>query len=238
MNWAFEGKRAESLNILIEVLSWAGLHRSAKVRDLASLPSRIPAAPTYHQYMTLVAPIERAFGRGVTDTDIMARTIDRDSPLSPRLPLVLVVENLRSAFNVGSIFRISECFGISHLYLCGYTATPDQEKLKKAAMGTDALQPWSWEAHTSNVMRRLKDEGYSLYALETSDQATSLQGFKFSKGPTALIFGNERFGMEGALLELCDGVLEIPCQGQKNSLNVAVSLGVACYEWRRQWQDT
>lgn len=238
MNWPFEAKRAESLTLLIEVLNWAGLHRSAKVRELTTLPGRIPADPSYHQYMTLVAPIERAFGRGVADPEILARSKDREEPLAKVLPLVLVVDNLRSAFNVGSIFRIAECFGISHLYLCGYTATPDQDKLKKASMGTDELQPWSWEAHAKDRLESLKREGYRIFALETSDTAKSMQGFEFPKEPTALLFGNERFGIENNLLEYCDAVIEIPCQGRKNSLNVAVSLGVTCYEWRRQYLST
>lgn len=235
MNWSFEDKRAESLSILIEVLTWAGLHRSEKVRELTALPQRIPADPSYHQYMTLVAPIERAFGRGVTDPDILARSTDREEALEQVLPLVLVVDNLRSAFNVGSIFRISECFGVSHLYLCGYTATPEQDKLKKASMGTDSLQSWSWEAHSKDVLTKLKADGYRIYALETSEQAKNIQEFTFPKEATALVFGNERFGIENNLMELCDGVLEIPCQGRKNSLNVAVSLGIACYEWRSQY---
>lgn len=233
--WPLEDKRAESLTILIEVLTWAGLHRSEKLRELATLPSRIPPDPSYHQYMTLVAPIERAFGRGVTDPEILARSIDREKALADVLPLVLVVDNLRSAFNVGSIFRIAECFGVSHLYLCGYTATPEQEKLKKAAMGTDSLQSWSWDAHAKDRLERLRGEGYRIFALETSDAAKSMQGFSFPKEPTALVFGNERFGIENNLLDLCEEVIEIPCQGRKNSLNVAVSLGVTCYEWRRQY---
>ncbi|MBC7533874.1 MAG: RNA methyltransferase [Oligoflexus sp.] len=235
MNWPFEDKRAESLAILIEVLDWSGAHRSEKVRALTSLPDRIPPDPSYHQYMTLVAPIERAFGRGVTDPEILARSSDREEALAEVLPLVLVVDNLRSAFNVGSIFRIAECFGIVHLYLCGYTATPEQEKLKKASMGTDSLQSWSWEAHAKDLLEKLKKDGYRIIALETSDSAKSMQNFSFPKGPTALVFGNERFGIENNLLELCDNVVEIPCQGRKNSLNVAVSLGVTCYEWRRQY---
>lgn len=235
MNWPFEDKRAESLTVLIEVLSWAGLHRSEKLRELALLPNRIPADPSYHQYMALVAPIERAFGRGVTDPDILARSSDRKEALAETLPLVLVVDNLRSAFNVGSIFRIAECFGVSHLYLCGYTATPEQEKLKKASMGTDSLQAWSWDAHAKDRLEILKREGYRIFALETSDKAQSMQDFSFPKAPTALLFGNERFGIENNLLEFCDDVIEIPCQGRKNSLNVAVSLGVTCYEWRRQY---
>jgi tRNA G18 (ribose-2'-O)-methylase SpoU len=82
----------------------------------------------------------------------------------------------------------------------------------------------------------LKFQGYRVFALETSDQAKALEDYRFPEEKTALVFGNERFGLEAETLRLCDALLEIPCLGQKNSLNVGVSLGIACYEWRRQRQ--
>ena len=233
--WPIIDAREKALIELLECLSWAGLHVSLKVRELAALPNRIPVEPTYHQFMALVAPIERAYGRGVTDAEITARSLDRNEVVTETLPLVLVVDNLRSAFNVGSIFRIAECFGVAHVYLCGYTATPEQAKLKKSAMGTDVYQRWSWHARAAELLGHLKSTGYLVYGLETSATALSLHEMSFAKVPTALVFGNERFGIESDILGLCDGVVEIPCQGRKNSLNVAVSLGVATYEWRRQY---
>lgn len=234
-HWADAVARRNKLSRLLEGLEWAALHRSETVRELARLQNRIPENPDYHQFMSLVVPIERAHGRGVADPDIAARSRDRESPLEPRLPLVLIIDNVRSAFNVGSILRIAECLGIEHVYLCGYTATPEQDKLKKAAMGTEELVSWSWEARTNDLLMTLKFKGYRVFAMETSDQAKSIEDYRFPEEPTALVFGNERFGLEADTLRLCDALLEIPCQGQKNSLNVAVSLGIACYEWRRQW---
>ncbi len=233
--WDEPEERAEHMRLLLEVLDWSQAHSSAAVRRLSALGERIPEAPTYHQFMSLVAPIERAYGRGVTDAEISARSADREEAAAEKLPLVLIVDNLRSAFNVGSIFRIAECFGVAHLYLCGYTATPEQEKLQKSAMGTSELVSWSWHARAVEVLEDLKHKGYHLYALETSDSAVSLDAFAFPKENTALIFGNERYGLESDLLRLCEAVVEIPCQGRKNSLNVAVSLGVAVHEWRRQY---
>lgn len=233
--WSDEDDRTEKFAQLLELLTWANLHASAKVKELARLPSRIPPDPSYHQFMSLVAPIERAYGRGVSDGEMIVKTQDREHNLQPKIPLALVVDNLRSAFNVGSIFRTAECFGVDHLHLCGYTAKPDQDKLKKAAMGTDSLVHWSWHARAEDAVRQLKEEGYRVFALETSESSALLDRFSFPHEKTALVFGNERFGIESSLLQLCDGVLEIPCQGQKNSLNVALSLGIAVYEWRRQY---
>ena len=233
--WSDEDSRRKKFEQLLEILTWSNLHSSAKVKELARLPSRIPHEPSYHQFMSLVAPIERAYGRGVSDGEMTVKSQDRERDLRPKIPLVLVVDNLRSAFNVGSIFRTAECFGVDHLYLCGYTAKPDQDKLKKAAMGTDSLVKWTWHARAEDAVRQLKDAGYRVFALETSGSSILLDQYSFQCEKTALVFGNERFGIESSLLQLCDGVLEIPCQGQKNSLNVALSLGIAVYEWRKQF---
>lgn len=233
--WNDESDRSERFEQLLELLSWANLHASAKVKDLARLPSRIPPDPNYHQFMSLVAPIERAYGRGMSDGEMIVKSLDRERDLLPKIPLVLVVDNLRSAFNVGSIFRTAECFGVGHLHLCGYTAKPDQDKLKKSAMGTDSLVSWSWHARAEEAVRQLKDDGYRVFGLETSESSVPLDNTSFEAEKTAFVFGNERFGIESSLLQLCDGVIEIPCQGQKNSLNVALSVGIAVYEWRKQY---
>ncbi len=234
-SWDLEPNKQESLARLLERLTWAKDHRSALVSQQSSLLHRIPKDPSYHQFMSLVTPLERAHGRGVSDGEMKVKTDDRSEILAPKIPLVLVVDNLRSAFNVGSIFRTAECFGASHLYLCGYTAKPDQDKLKKAAMGTETLVSWSWHARAEELLDSLREEGYRSYALETSEGADQLGKHEFPPVKTALVFGNERYGVEASLLKKCDGILEIPCQGQKNSLNVALSLGIALYEWRRQY---
>jgi 23S rRNA (guanosine2251-2'-O)-methyltransferase len=235
MHWADPLVRKLKMNRLLEVLDWAALHRSESVKELARLQTRIPEDPDYHQFMSLAVPIERAHSRGVADPDISARSRDRVAPLHARIPLVLVIDNIRSAFNVGSILRIAECLGVEHIYLCGYTATPEQDVLKKAAMGTEDLVSWSWEARCNDLLMMLKFQGFKIYGLETSDSAKPLENYPFPEEKTALVFGNERHGLEADTLRLCDATLEIPCRGQKNSLNVAVSLGIAVYEWRRRW---
>lgn len=236
--WDNESSRQEKLELLIEMLEWSSLHRAPKVSELSALATRIPERPSYHQFMSLVAPIERAYGRGISDAEMRVKTDDRSTRSSATIPLVLVVDNLRSAFNVGSIFRTAECFGIDHLHLCGYTAKPDQDKLKKSAMGTDELVAWSWHARAEDCLRFLKEDGFRIFGLETHHDAVALDRFLFPREKTALVLGNERYGIEVNILKHCDAILEIPCQGQKNSLNVALSAGIAAYEWRKQFFTT
>ncbi|HET9241163.1 MAG TPA: RNA methyltransferase [Oligoflexus sp.] len=234
--WDDESQRQAQLQKLFELLDGAALHRGPIVRGLASLRQRIPDNPTFHQFMSLVVPIERQHSRAIADGDFPVASEDRQEPKEAQLmPLVLVLDNLRSAFNLGSIWRLAECLGVSKLHLTGYTATPDQAKVSRAALGTEQLVAWEWHAHREDCLEKLRVEGYALYALETSPNAVRLDSFAFPKQKVALLLGNERYGFESDLLKRCDAVLEIPCWGRKNSLNVAVTAGIAVHELRRQW---
>ncbi|WP_141731290.1 TrmH family RNA methyltransferase [Oligoflexus tunisiensis] len=234
--WDDEVGRHEALQKLFELLDGAALHRGPTLRSLASLRQRIPDKPTFHQFMSLVVPIERQHSRAIADGDFPVASEDRAEPRAAQLmPLVLVLDNLRSAFNLGSIWRLAECLGVSKLHLTGYTATPDQAKVSRASLGTEQLVEWEWHAHREACLETLRKEGYALYALETSPSAVRLEAFAFPQQKTALLLGNERYGFESDLLKTCDAVLEISCWGRKNSLNVAVAAGIAVHEIRRQW---
>jgi tRNA G18 (ribose-2'-O)-methylase SpoU len=234
--WDDSSQRQSQLDMLFELLDGAALHRGPTVRGLSSLRQRIPDDTTFHQFMSLVVPIERQHSRAIADGEFPVASEDRQEPKEAQLmPLVLVLDNLRSAFNLGSIWRLAECLGVSKLHLTGYTATPDQAKVSRAALGTEQLVAWEWHAHREECLERLRADGYALYALETSPSAMRLDSFSFPKQKVALLFGNERYGFESDLLKRCDAVLEIPCWGRKNSLNVAVTAGIAVHELRRQW---
>jgi len=234
--WDLESDRLTALQKLFELLDAAALHRGAALRNLASLRQRIPENPSFHQFMSLVVPIERQHSRAIADGDFPVATEDRQQPKEAQLlPLVLVLDNLRSAFNLGSIWRLAECLGVSKLHLTGYTATPEQAKVSRAALGTEQLVEWEWHAHRQACLDKLRAEGFALYALETSSSAVSLASFAFPQQKTALLLGNERYGFESDLLKSCDAVIEIPCWGRKNSLNVAVTAGIVVHELRRQW---
>lgn len=234
--WDDSSQRASALLKLFEILDAAALHRGPKLRELAALRQRIPEDPSYHQFMSLVVPVERQHSRAMADGDFPVAMEDHAEPRKAQLmPLVLVLDNLRSAFNLGSIWRLAECLGVSKIHLTGYTATPEQAKVGRAALGTEQLVAWEWHAHRDTCLDALRKEGYKLFALETATSSQDLNQFVFPRLKVALLLGNERYGFESDLLKSCDAVIEIPCWGRKNSLNVAVTAGIAVNEIRRQW---
>lgn len=234
--WDAAEARAAALRTLLEMLEWALLHRSPLIRKMGGLRGRIPADPSYQQFLSLFVPIEREHGRLVADGDFLARAGDRPAAVRPAgMPGILILDNLRSAFNVGSILRTAECMALEKVYLCGYSPRPDQEKVVKAALGAERHLPWEWRAHAQDLLSELREQGLAIFALETAASAKPLESFHYPEKKIALLVGNERYGIESDRLQLCDGTIEIPCWGRKNSLNVAVSLGMAVFEWRRQW---
>eukprot|EP01127_Copromyxa_protea_P017416 TRINITY_DN5300_c0_g1_i2.p1 TRINITY_DN5300_c0_g1~~TRINITY_DN5300_c0_g1_i2.p1 ORF type:complete len:202 (+),score=45.72 TRINITY_DN5300_c0_g1_i2:323-928(+) len=190
------------------------------------------------KFLILFLPIERKYSRGLRDDQIVITTQDHFKPAVEKIPLFLILDNLRSSFNVGSIFRTADCIGVSHMYLCGYTATPDQsDSIKKTTMGAEKVIPWSTHEETIDVVRKLKADGIPIFALETvEDSKVIFTPGIFPPSGCALILGNERFGIEANILKECDTVVSIPCNGVKNSLNVGVAFGICGYEVLRQWR--
>ena len=141
------------------------------------------------------------------------------------------LHNIRSVYNVGSMFRSADGAGIARLYLCGYTATPEHRKLHKTALGAEEAVPWLHDRDGLGAAVRLRAAGYHLWALELAPAADSLfaVGRLPQDAPVVLVVGNEVQGLEPELLALCERVLAIPMRGVKESLNVAVAFGVAAY---------
>ncbi len=235
--WDEEDERRQALATLLDLLDGAALHRSSILRDLSAMGRRIPDDPSYHQFLALFVPIERQHGRMVADADFMVRSVDQPSPghSSRQLPLILILDNIRSAFNVGSILRTAESLGLVKVYLCGYTARPDHDRVAKSALGAESKVAWEWVAHAEPLLLRLRSEQVRIYGLETAAKAEALEESTFPYQSSALLVGNERYGLEAKLLQHCHALIEIPAWGSKNSLNVAVSAGMACFEMRRQW---
>jgi len=154
-----------------------------------------------------------------------------DAPqLDENAPLEALLDNVRSAWNVGAIFRTADAFGVRHLHLCGITPTPQNASVAKTALGADHSVAWSASRNALNTARELKAAGAHLVALEQHERAlpiSSLPNLPASNFPLVLIVGNEITGVDPALLELCDTVVHIPMRGQKRSLNVEVAFGVA-----------
>ncbi|MFN4081566.1 MAG: RNA methyltransferase [Saprospiraceae bacterium] len=161
---------------------------------------------------------------------------DIDAALhSPKLPVALVLDNIRSALNVGSIFRSADALGAARLVLCGITACPPHREILKTALGSTASVNWMYCETTEDALRRLKANGYRLWAAEQTDASTPLHHWRpHANTPCAIVLGNEVSGVSDEALALCDGALEIPQFGAKHSLNVAVAAGVILWEAARQ----
>lgn len=142
--------------------------------------------------------------------------------------VIAICHNIRSAFNVGSIFRTAEGAGVTRIILGGYSAHPPHPKLAKTALGAEKAIPYQRVWHTWQAIDELKKNGYHIVALEQTKNASDLFKFK-PKFPIALILGNEVKGLSKGILTRCDHVIEIPMYGQKESLNVSVAFGIAIY---------
>ena len=152
-----------------------------------------------------------------------------------KLPITVILDNVRSAQNVGSFFRTADAFGIEHIALCGISATPPNREIHKTALGSELSVGWSYYPTTAECVDRLRTEGYQIIAIEQIEGATMLD--KFSAKPNtkyALVFGNEVEGVDQRIADMVDGAIEIPQVGIKHSLNVSVSAGVVMWELFRQ----
>ena len=148
--------------------------------------------------------------------------------------LVLVLDNIRSAHNVGSAFRSADAFGVDKLWLCGISAVPPSPEIHKSALGAEDAVPWEHAADTLEVARRLRAEGYTLIAVEQTVHSVKLGTFRPEPGHKyALVFGNEVEGVSQDVVDASDFALEIPQRGTKHSLNVSVSVGVVLWEMVR-----
>tara|TARA_B100000965_G_scaffold398460_1_gene416620 strand:+ start:380 stop:898 length:519 start_codon:yes stop_codon:yes gene_type:complete len=143
--------------------------------------------------------------------------------------VVIILDNVRSAQNVGSIFRTSDAFLIEKIYLCGITPKPPSNEIRKTALGATNSVDWEYHNNTKNVVRLLKNKGYNIVGVEQAEKSTSLYNFKINK-PTALIFGHEVEGIDQDIINDCDKVLEIEQYGTKHSLNISVCAGIVIWK--------
>ena len=146
----------------------------------------------------------------------------------------LVLDNVRSALNVGSVFRSADAFRIAHIHLCGITAQPPHREISKTALGATESVPWSYHESTADAVKALQADGMKVYALEQVEGSIPLEQMPVS-APLAIVFGHEMEGVSQDVVDLCDGALEIAQSGTKHSLNVAVCAGIVCWEVHRKW---
>ena len=152
--------------------------------------------------------------------------------------VVVVLDNIRSLYNTGSIFRTADASRVSEVILCGITPRPDQggkqrRAIAKTALGAEETMPWRYERHTTSALGALRDEGFQIAVVETAPAAVDL--FTWTpRWPVCLVFGHERDGVSPSLTDATDAIIRIPMLGQKQSLNVATAAGVVLYELVRQ----
>lgn len=151
-----------------------------------------------------------------------------------KLPLIVVLDDVRSLYNVGSVFRSCDAFRVEAVYLCGITATPPNAEIHKTALGGEDSVDWKYFATADEAVKALHDDGVFVYSIEQVEGSTKLQDLQLEPRRYAVIFGNEVKGVHQSVVDASDGCLEIPQFGTKHSLNVSVTAGIVVWEFARQ----
>lgn len=165
-----------------------------------------------------------------------ARLSPQDVHTVPAHPISVIIDNVRSIYNVGSMFRTSDAARIEHLYLTGYTGTPEHPDLHKTALGAQDVVPWSSHENAGEIISALREKGYRLGVLEITDAPTYPSDLNAAAFPLALVIGNEVEGVDDRWVEMADVAIEVPQYGTKQSLNVSVAYGIAVMQMVQQYR--
>jgi tRNA G18 (ribose-2'-O)-methylase SpoU len=153
-----------------------------------------------------------------------------------KLPIIIVLDNIRSQHNIGSVFRTSDAFKVESIHLCGITATPPNREIHKTALGATETVNWHHFENTLQSIDYLRNNNYLIFAIEQADISVSLDSFELNtKEKTALVFGNEVDGVSDEIMQKVDGCIEIPQYGTKHSLNISVSAGIVIWEIAKKY---
>ena len=180
------------------------------------------------QFEFFLVPFERFLGKNLKDDEFVVLKSDHLQP-QKKFPIFILLENIRSSFNVGSFFRLADGFGVRHVYLGGYSPHPS-----KTAMGSETSVAFSMEPNPLEKIHALKNEGVRIVGLETTTLSKNYTDPYPLNQSYCFVFGNERFGINHETLRNCDEIRQIPMHGTKNSMNVAVCAGIVLSEWVRQ----
>ena len=162
----------------------------------------------------------------------MGRLSVEEFQATEKIKIAIVLDNVRSMHNVGSTFRTSDAFLVEKIYLCGITGSPPHREIQKTALGATESVAWEYAQDTIDLMQRLRDEGYTLIALEQTEASVSLKDFQPETNKQyALIFGNEVYGVQQEAVNMADVCIEIPQFGTKHSFNVSVSIGIILWDF-------
>ena len=168
--------------------------------------------------------------RKLENSELERKSIE-DFKDSKKTPIILVLDDIRSLHNIGSVFRTADAFLIEKIYLCGITASPPNKEIHKTALGATETVAWEYNSNVIDVIEQLKKEKITTLAIEQVDSSIYLQEFEVQKGEKyALVFGNEVYGVSQEAVALCDNSIEIPQLGTKHSLNISVSTGIVVWD--------
>ena len=155
-----------------------------------------------------------------------------------KTPIIIILDDIRSLHNIGSVFRTADAFLIEKIYLCGITATPPNKEIHKTALGATETVAWEHHQNVLEVIENLKKEKVSVFAIEQVENSLFLNDFEVEANKKyALVFGNEVFGVNQEAIKLCEGTIEIPQLGTKHSLNISVSAGIVVWDLFCKWND-
>ena len=168
--------------------------------------------------------------RKLENSELQRKSVE-DFKDADKTPIILILDDIRSLHNIGSVFRTADAFLIEKIYLCGITAVPPNKEIHKTALGATETVDWEHHPDVLEVIRNLKKDTVEVYAVEQVEHSTFLQNFSIDKSKKyALVFGNEVFGVNQNAIEICDGTIEIPQLGSKHSLNISVSAGIVVWD--------
>jgi len=168
--------------------------------------------------------------RKLENSELNRKTIN-DFKQAQKTPIIIVLDDIRSLHNIGSVFRTSDAFLVEKIYLCGITASPPNKEIHKTALGATETVAWEHHKNVLEVIENLKKDNISVFAIEQVENAIFLDKFQTEKNNKyALVFGNEVFGVSQEAIKICDGTIEIPQLGTKHSLNISVSAGIVVWD--------
>ena len=238
-NWQNETRRLELLNNFLDCIDYAEKEFIIKDPELCRFSEIVKKdfnlkEMSLRDFLNYFIPFEQKYWN-VKDNDFLILKNNGTNIARNKIPLYLILDNLRSSFNIGSIFRTAECLGISQILLCGYSATPKNMKVQKTAMGTENHVEWKYFENTEDAISYLKNRSIKILALETATNSRSIYEVEFPNN-CALILGNEALGISEKILNMADEIINIPLSGWKNSLNVGVCFASVAFEIKRQWK--
>ncbi len=221
-SWESDQKRSSAIKSLVLYLDTLDNHIQ---NDVVEMTQKIKGHAPFNQLENLqktLMLLERENQMNLRDDQFLISTEDTSAVKALAHEEVhLILDNLRSSFNVGSLIRTSEALGVHKIHICGYTATPENSKTGKSALGADSWVDWQYWEDTHECIKALKEKGLEIYAFETAEKSQDLDEI-VPHYPCALLLGNERYGVSEGTLSLVHHLVKIPLKGRKNSLNVGV----------------